>query len=296
MKRILITGTNSYIGTSFERFLKENYPNEYVVDTVDMIDGSWRGKSFAGYDSVFHVAGIAHQKETKKNAALYYVVNRDLAIEVAEKAKNEGVSQFVFLSSMSVYGMDTGIITKETVPSPKSNYGKSKWQAEEKIRLLEDETLKVCILRPPMVYGKGCKGNFQTVVNLVKKSPVFPNVKNKRSMIYIDNLSSFVKLCVDNSLSGLFFPQNEEYVSTVELAIGISETINNRLCLEYVSGLGVLALRLFLPTAKKAFGTLIYDIDDAMEYCVVSKMDSIKRSVQVYEKGIIYCNGNSKTY
>ena len=128
MKKILITGANSYIGTSFEKYLKENYPDEYIVDTVDMIDGSWREKSFAGYDSVFHVAGIAHQKETKKNAHLYYEVNRDLAVETAKKAKSEGVKQFIFLSSMSVYGMDTGVITKETKPNPKSNYGKSKFQ------------------------------------------------------------------------------------------------------------------------------------------------------------------------
>ena len=102
MKKILITGANSYIGTSFERYLKENCPDEYIVDTVDMVDGSWRTQSFEGYDSVFHVAGIAHQKETKENAHLYYEVNRDLAIETAQKAKADGAKQFVFLSSMSI--------------------------------------------------------------------------------------------------------------------------------------------------------------------------------------------------
>ena len=207
MKKILITGANSYIGTSFEKYIKENYPNDYCIDTVDMIDGSWRKKSFAGYDSVFHVAGIAHQKETKKNAHLYYKVNRDLAIETANKAKDDGVKQFVFLSSMSVYGMDTGVITKETTPKPKSHYGKSKLQAEQKIVPLQDKNFKVCILRPPMVYGKDCKGNFQTVVRIVKKSPVFPKANNKRSMIYIDHLSSFVNLCVRGELSGIYFPQ-----------------------------------------------------------------------------------------
>ncbi|MBR5858876.1 MAG: NAD-dependent epimerase/dehydratase family protein, partial [Clostridia bacterium] len=182
MKKILITGANSYIGTSFETYLKENFPDDYVVDTVDMIDGTWHEKSFAGYDSVFHVAGIAHQKETKENAHLYYEVNRDLAIEIAKKAKDDGVKQYIFLSSMSVYGVETGVITKETEPNPKSNYGKSKLQAEQGISSLASDDFKVCILRPPMVYGRGCKGNFQTVVKIVKKSPVFPNVKNKRSI------------------------------------------------------------------------------------------------------------------
>ena len=91
MKRILITGAGSYIGTSFDRYLKEKYPGQYEVDTVDMIDGGWRKKSFSGYDSVFHVAGIAHRKETEKNAELYYKVNRDLAADCAAKAKNDGV-------------------------------------------------------------------------------------------------------------------------------------------------------------------------------------------------------------
>lgn len=125
MKRILITGAGSYIGTSFDRYLKEKYPGQYEVDTVDMVDGSWRKKSFSGYDSVFHVAGIAHRKETEKNAELYYKVNRDLAADCAAKAKNDGVKQFVFLSSMSVYGLNSGYIGSATLPNPKTNYVKS---------------------------------------------------------------------------------------------------------------------------------------------------------------------------
>ena len=113
MKKILITGANSYIGVSFENYMKQ-WADEYSVDTVDMIDGTWREKDFGGYDAVFQVAGIAHKKETKENFELYYKVNRDLAIETAKKAKKDGVKQFIFLSSMSVYGMDTGVITNET--------------------------------------------------------------------------------------------------------------------------------------------------------------------------------------
>lgn len=281
MKKILITGANSYIGTSFENYIKKHYAREYNVDTVDMIDGSWRQKDFSGYDSVFHVAGIAHQKETKENAHIYYEVNRDLAIETAKKSKNEGVKQFIFLSSMSVYGMDTGVITKKTEPNPKSNYGISKWQAEQAIRLLEEGHFQVCILRPPMVYGKGCKGNFVKVKKLVEMLPIFPHVKNQRSIIYIDNLSSFVKTCIKENLSGVFFPQNKEYMSTMELAIGISEGLNKKVYFEYITGICVSILSLFLPMAKKAFGSLIYDIEDDWDYCIVSKMDSVRKSVEL---------------
>ena len=154
MKRILITGANSYIGTSFEKWLQQ-WPDKYYVNTIDMIDGSWRQKSFTGYDVVFHVAGIAHVKETKKNKELYYRVNRDLTYETATKARAEGVKHFIFLSSMSVYGIENGVINRNTLLNPTTNYGKSKLQAEKLIQPLNDDSFKVVILRPPMVYGKG---------------------------------------------------------------------------------------------------------------------------------------------
>ena len=280
MKKILITGANSYIGVSFENYMKQ-WADEYSVDTVDMIDGTWREKDFGGYDAVFHVAGIAHKKETKENAEIYYKVNRDLAVETAKKAKEDGVKQFIFLSSMSVYGMDTGVITKDTVPTPKSNYGKSKLQAEEGINALSSDDFKVCTLRPPMVYGKDCKGNFQTVVKIVKKSPVFPRIKNERSMIYIDNLASFVKLCVDRELCGLYFPQNKEYVTTVDMAKGIAAKLEKKRYFSYLLGCGVFVLRPFVSMAKKGFGTLTYLNTEELDYsyCVVDNEESIKRSI-----------------
>ena len=132
MKRILITGANSYIGTSFEKYMNENHPDDYHIDTLDMLNSNWKDYDFSGYDVVFHVAGIAHQKETKENAHLYYEVNRDLAIEVAKETKNAGVTQFIFMSSMSVYGLDYSkeLINLQTPTLPKTNYGKSKLQAE----------------------------------------------------------------------------------------------------------------------------------------------------------------------
>ena len=258
MKKILITGANSYIGTSFEKYIKENYPNDYAIDTVDMIDGSWREKDFSGYDSVFHVAGIAHQKETKKNAELYYKVNRDLAIEAAQKAKNDGVKQFVFLSSMSVYGLDTGVITKDTVPKPKSNYGKSKLQAEEGIVAFADENFKVCVIRPPMVYGPGCKGNYQTLVKISRISPFFANYINKRSMISIENLSKFVCKTMDKEYIGLFCPQDPEYVCTCKMIQKIAETMGKNIKLLNILNPIIWALKCFTKKGKKAFSDLIY--------------------------------------
>lgn len=282
MKKILIAGANSYIGTSFEGYIKKNYPNEYTVDTVDTVSGKWREKSFRGYDGVFCVAGIAHIKETKENSRLYYEVNRDLVIELARKAKADGVRHFVFLSSMSVYGKDTGIITKETAPFPKSHYGRSKLEAEKVILPLADESFLVCVLRPPMVYGKDCKGNFQKIVKMVKRLPFFPNVKNERSMIYIDNLSCFVRLAFDRELSGVYFPQNREYMCTADMARYVASALKKRIFFDFLTGLAVLMLLPFYKTARKAFGSLVYKNTEDFDfsYELYGNEESIRKSVE----------------
>ena len=281
MKKILITGANSYIGTSFENYIKDNFSDDYAVDTVDMIDGSWREKDFSDYDCVFHVAGIAHQKETEENAPLYYKVNRDLAIDTAKKAKAEGVKQFIFLSSMSVYGTDTGTITKDTLPLPKSNYGKSKWEAEQGMKDLADDTFRICVLRPPMIYGKGCKGNFISLEKFALKLPIFPYVKNERSMLYIDNLSEFVRLLINNEDSGVFCPQNAEYTNTSAMVKKIAEINGKKIRLLHGFGWALKIMGCFTGMVNKAFGSLRYSLDlsDYKEnYVIVGLEDSIQKT------------------
>lgn len=280
MKKILICGAGSYIGGSFEQYMAQ-FGGEYSIDTLDMQDAAWREHSFSGYDCVYLVAGIAHRKETKENAHLYYEVNRDLAIEVAKRAKDAGISQLIFLSSMSVYGVERGVITPATSPAPKSNYGRSKLEAEEGMAALCDENFKICTLRPPMVYGKGCRGNFGTVVALVRKLPFFPKVKNQRSMIYIDNLSLFVKIAIDRGLSGLYFPQNREYVNTSEMAGIIAERLEKKCPRSALLGLGAKMAIPFVGMAKKAFGTLIYQDTEVLdfEYAVISSDEGVRRSL-----------------
>jgi nucleoside-diphosphate-sugar epimerase len=256
VKQILITGKNSYVGTSLKKWLG-NYPDKYSIDSISLRDDSWKEKVFSEYDVVFHVAGIAHIKETKDNADLYYKVNRELAYEVAQKAKFEGVKQFIFLSTMSVYGKEIGVINKNTPLKPNSNYGKSKLQAEKLITSLEDKLFKVVILRPPMIYGKGCKGNYVRLSNLALKTPIFPNVNNKRSMIYIDNLSEFVKAIIDNYYSGLFCPQNNEYVKTSEMVRLIAESHGKRIRMTKL--FNPLLRLLKNNTLNKVFGDLVYE-------------------------------------
>ncbi len=278
MKSILITGKNSYIGTSLENWLMRE-PDKYKVDKVDMKDGSWKEKDFSQYDVVFHVAGIAHIKETSDNQDLYYKVNRDLAYETAQKSKQDGVEQFVFLSSMSVYGIENGVIDKNTPLNPNSAYGKSKIEAEELINKLRDDSFTVATLRPPMVYGKGCRGNYPRLVGLALKTPIFPMVDNKRSMIYIDNLSEFVKHLIDNKSGGLFFPQNAEYVNTSEMVRLIAEVHGKRVVLTKL--FNPLLRLLNVSTVNKVFGDLVYDMSMSnceFDYRVCGFRDSIKKT------------------
>jgi UDP-glucose 4-epimerase len=257
MKRILITGANSYIGTSFEKYMQQ-WPEQYQVDTVDMIDGTWREKDFSGYDCVYHVAGIAHIKETEENAHLYYKVNRDLAVDTAQKAKHDGVRQFIFLSTMAVYGVEEGAIDRNTLPVPVSHYGKAKLQAEQRIGELRGDGFHVAVLRPPMVYGDGCKGNYQSLVKIAKKLPVFPDYPNKRSMIHIDRLCCYIKELADDGMDGLVLPQDEEYVCTCRMVREIAEDLGRNMKLWKILNPAVLLAKRFTNAGKKAFGDLYY--------------------------------------
>lgn len=260
MKRVLITGKDSYIGTSFINWVKEKHPGEFETEELDMIDGTWKEKDFSGYDTVFHVAGIAHQKETKENAPLYYQVNRDLAIGTAKKAKEAGVKQFVILSTMSVYGTNVGKIRKGDRPSPRSHYGRAKWQADKVIERMADKTFRVAVLRPPMVYGEGCKGNYQLLKKFALKSPVFPNYRNQRSMVQIDVLCEFVTELIQKGKGGLYFPQNPDYVCTTEMVKQIAEENGKNIWTTKLFNPFIkLALKMKSGMIEKVFGDLTYE-------------------------------------
>lgn len=260
MKKILITGKNSYIGTSLENWIMRE-PDKYKVDTVDMKDGSWKEKDFRSYDVVFHVAGIAHVSTNPKMENFYYKVNRDLTIETAEKARVEGVKQFIFMSSIIVYGDSSSIkrvIDRNTVPTPSNFYGNSKLQAEEGIKHLESDDFKIVVVRPPMIYGKGSKGNYPRLAKMAIKIPIFPDIDNERSMLHIDNLCEFIKIMIDHEETGLYFPQNKEYVKTSELVKTIAEVHGKKIIMTKLVN-PVLRLMFGIGIVNKVFGNLVYE-------------------------------------
>lgn len=288
-KKVLITGQGSYIGTAVERWLLKD-KDHYQVDTLDMQDETWRDTDFSQYDVVYHVAGIAHAdvgNVTEEQKQLYYKVNTDLTIEVAERARQAKVKQFIFMSSMIVYsGCKENFITSETEPCPLNFYGDSKWRADQKIQEMDAENFKVVVLRPPMIYGKGSKGNYPQLAKLASKLPVFPIVKNQRSMLHIDNLCQFVKLMIDNEEHGVFFPQNGEYSNTSDMVQMIAEVKGHRIIM--IPFVGIFIKLLEKVPGKiggltiKAFGNSSYDMSMS-EYKENYRVNSLRKSIVLTE-------------
>ena len=275
-------------GTSVENYL-EKWSDRYQVDTVDMIDGSWREKHFSGYDTVYHVAGIAHADTghvSEERKAFYYKINTDLTVEIAKKAKADGVKQFIFMSSAIVYGESAPIGKRKVIKAgtktyPANFYGDSKVQAEKGILPLQDDSFKVVVLRPPMIYGKGSKGNYPVLAKFAQKLPVFPYVDNQRSMLYIENLCEFVRLMIENEEFGIFHPQNSEYSNTAELVKMIAAVHGKKVIVIRGFGWVLKLISHFTGLVNKAFGSFSYDmkISEYKEnYRVCAFKESIERT------------------
>lgn len=282
MKHVLITGANSFVGTNIEQWLMKS-PEDFQVDTVDTMNEAWKQADYSKYDTVFHVAGIAHVDPKPEMAPLYYKVNRDLAIEVAKWAKEHGVKQFIYMSSRIVYhaskSMRANVTTAETKPDPNDFYGDSKLQAENGLNELACDTFKVAILRPPMIYGPGNKGNLPRLAWLATKTPVFPAWHNKRSMLHVNNLAEFVKQIILREMGGTFFPQNTEYADTVEIVRYFAKEHGHKIWISRVFNPLVWLGSFFLPAIPKMFSDSYYEKDMSQydfDYQVISFEESLK--------------------
>lgn len=259
-KKVLVTGKTSYIAMSFQKYMHNHTDKgktKWCVKLLSVRDDAWKDEDFSQYDAVIHCAGIVHQggKVPKQN---YVKVNQNLTVELAKKAQKEGVHQFIFISTMNVYGMLNGMITISTKPNPRSMYGKTKLEAEKELLLLQNEQFNVCILRPPMVYGEGCKGNYTRLAKLVKITPVFPREENERSLLHIDNLCELLRLLVENEDKGIFFPQDREYVRISDMVQQLAKKQGKKL---YLTTAFHPLIRCFSGNVlvKKIFGSLVYE-------------------------------------
>lgn len=286
--RILISGKDSYIGDHIADWLKSSKNNNFEVDVIDVRNPDWISFDFSSYDTIVHVAGIVHRKDIT-SAEIYEKVNTQLPYDIAKKAKKDGVSQFIFLSTMAVYGIGKRLtenyVDITTPINPTNLYGKSKYDAEKKLRTLEDSNFIITIIRPPNVYGKGCKGSYISgYASIVKNLPIIPEayVNVKQSVLYIDNLCEFLKLLILNKDSGIYLPQDDKAISAVELMEAISDTKgysrNKSKFLGHIA-----KLFSFTTLALKGFGGVAYRQSASQykggNYVVVPFEEAIRRTL-----------------
>lgn len=257
--RIAITGASGFIGSYF---IKHN--TRFSILPVDLHNKKLENFNFNGIDTVIHLAALVHQPNNK-NDEQYYQINRDLAFETAKKAKLEGVTQFVFMSTAKVYGESTinNIPWDESSKcSPMDAYGKSKLEGEELVKGLEDSFFRVAIIRSPLVYGEGVKANMYNLIKLIDRFPCLPfgNVNNKRSMVYVGNLSAMINQIVNLHVSGIFIAADQEPLSTSHLCLLISRVLNKKVRLIIMPKLLRNIFKLLRPSIEnRLYGSLYFD-------------------------------------
>lgn len=288
MKKILITGANSYTGNAITQYLS-SWPQEYHVSTISLRGDSWKSENFGAFDSVIHTAGLVHYSAKSSDKEAYFRVNSQLAFDTAQKAMNDGVRQFIFMGSASIYGDSAAIghekiITRLTPVSPESYYGESKVKAEEMITNLDGDNFHVCILRCPMIYGKKCRGNYPVLSKIARRLPFFPKIKNTRSMLYVKNFAEFMRLMIENNERGIFWPQNGEYSNTSEIVRMIAESHGKNIALIPGCEIPLKVLAKFSGLINKAFGSFAYDMS-LSDYRENYRLHNLRESIEETERG-----------
>lgn len=283
--KILIIGKNSYIGNHIDKWMTK-YGHKAVQ--LDVLNDSWKQFDYSSFDSIVHVAGIVHQPKCQ-DWELYKRVNADMPVAIAKMAKEQGVKQYVFFSTMGVYGVGKKLkpnIIKENTPLNASGmYSRSKLMAENGLMKLNDVDFTVACIRPPSVYGKGCKGGYISgFASIVRKLPIVPKAYNnvKQSFIYIDNLTELVRLIIENNLNGAFCPQDDKAINANELLKYLAYGIGKKYRDSRLLGYGIKILN-FLSVVKKAYGGVEYakglSTIKGINYVVVPIKEGLKRTV-----------------
>lgn len=295
-KKILVTGTGGYLGTSFKNYIEKmnaTMPPEdqWHIVLLSVRDESWKEESFSEYDAILHVAGIVHRKEQPDMENLYHTVNTIMTQELAERYRADRAAvgkkaHFIFMSTMSVYGIVRGEIHADTPTYPTNFYGKSKLMAEQLLReMAEDDSMRVSVIRPPMIYGYRCSGNYASLEKLARKIPIFPKIKNQRSMLYIENLCEFLRLLIlsDENQFKIYCPQNEEYVNTSQMVAEIRKAYGGKMHLVPGFALAVALCAKIAKVFAKVFGSLTYEREMSVypeigDYRIVDFEEGIRRS------------------
>ena len=230
-KTLMITGASGFIGSNF---IKKN-ENEYNIIPVCLIKNKPEDLDYTGVDTILHLAALVHQMKGAPEEK-YFEVNTELTRRLAMTAKEKGVGHFVFYSTVKVYGFDGElnnhdfILTENSTCNPNDPYGTSKYEAEKILNSLQEENFKIAMVRPPMVYGEGVKGNMLSLMKLINILPIIPfdYDNNKRSIISTENLLYLTHLIIKNQANGIYLGIEGNPVSIKEIAESIEKGIETK--------------------------------------------------------------------
>ena len=283
--RILIVGKNSYVGKSVYDYFLKTHP-DVTTDVISSRNHEWEKVSFHNYDAVYNVAGLCHADSKHGTPEMYREINTDLPIQIAKKAKKEHVKLFIQMSSTIIYGNMSLIgeekyIDEYTPPTPINVYGESKLNAEKGLLELEDETFGIVILRCPLIYGENARDNFPRLVKFAKTMPLFPNIENKQSMIYVDNLAELIHLITKTNKRGIYMPQDEDYICTSKLVKDIATASGRNLFLTRVFNPIIRLFSKKIYFFNKVFGSVAYKMEISNyfqgDYRVVDYDEAIRK-------------------
>lgn len=256
MNKILLTGSNGYLGSSFIN----QYKNKYLFQKFSLLNQKLEDINFDGIDIVLHCAALVHQK-VEHSYEKYYEINVEYPSRLAKLAKQNGVKQFVFISTIAIYGEDKEKIDENTTYEPITPYGKSKLEAEKELLKLNDDSFIVSIIRPPMIYGRNAPGNIDSLIKLVKKLPILPlgKIQNKRTFIFIQNLCYAIDEIITQKQNGTFLVSDDEPLSTSKLIELIAKNLDKKIYLIKIPFFESL-LKLVKPSFhKRLYGSLEVD-------------------------------------
>jgi UDP-glucose 4-epimerase len=280
---LLITGSSGFVGSYFINKYKE----KYEIKSFSFLKDDFKSLDCSGVDVVFYLSALVHQMGGA-SAEEYERVNVTQTLELARKAKENGVRHFVFMSTVKVYGEETDSkYTENSTCNPEDEYGKSKLKAELKLQKLEDENFKVSIVRTPIVYGYGVKANIKSLINLVNKVPVLPfgKIENKRSMVYIGNLCHLVEVVIEQQKSGVFLASDDEPLSTSKLIELIAKNLDKKVYLVKIPFFKTL-LKIAKPSFhKRLYGSLEVDNSITKEKLGLENPYSVEDGIKLMING-----------
>lgn len=278
MKKLLLTGANGFLGSYFYK----QYSIKYDIRTFSFVQNQLESLSLKDIDTVIHLGALVHQTQNI-NDEMYETINVTQTLELAQKAKDDGVQHFIFMSTVKIYGEESNVPYNEVSPCvPLDAYGKSKLKAEQKLQFLENETFRVSIIRTPIIYGYGVKANMQNLIKLVDKMSFLPfgGIDNKRSFVYIGNLCALIDAIICASKCGIFLAGDDEALSTSELISLIANAEQKKIYLLKVPFFKVL-LKWFKPSFyQRLFESLTVDTKQTNQILNFKNPYSIREGIK----------------